>query len=327
MNRQPSRVPIGESDAMARVRETVARIGPSELPVLITGESGTGKEVIARAIHAQSRRQSKKLVVVDCAAITPTLMESELFGHIKGSFTGASSTTTGMAAAADGGTLFLDEIGEIPPSVQVKLLRLLEDGSYRSVGDTRTRRVDLRVLAATNRDLETAMSRGDFRPDLYHRLNGVRIHLPPLRERPQDILPLAHHFIETLGRPTLRLSPEAESMIVHSVWAGNVRELLNCIRFITSLVEGDVVGTADLPAKVRSGAGDGSPYPSQTEAEAIDLRMPYKEAKRAWLDRFEDAYVTALLEQHGGNVSAAAAQAGMDRRSIQRILKRRRERD
>ena len=205
-----ARGPVGESEAMARIREPSPRVGPSDLPVLITGESGTGKEVIARAVHESSHRRSRKLVVVDCAAITPTLMESELFGHIKGAFTGASSTTTGLAAEADGGTLFLDEIGEVPPSVQVKLLRLLEDGTYRSVGDTRSQRVNLRVLAATNRDLDAAMACGDFRPDLYHRLNGVRIHLPPLRDRVSDILPLANHFIDHLGRPDLRLSSEAQ---------------------------------------------------------------------------------------------------------------------
>ena len=312
---------------MVRIRQTISRVGPSELPVLITGESGTGKEVIARAVHECSHRRSRKLVVVDCAAITPTLMESELFGHIKGAFTGASSTTTGLAAEADGGTLFLDEIGEVPPSVQVKLLRLLEDGTYRSVGDTRSQRVDLRVLAATNRDLDAAMACGDFRPDLYHRLNGVRIQLPPLRDRVNDILPLANHFIDHLGRPDLRLSPEVEDRLLRGPWPGNVRELLNCMRYVTSLVSGDTVTPADLPATVQANGGirDGASAPP--ESVFVDLSMTYKDAKRAWLDRFENAYVTAMLEAHNGNVSAAANQAGMDRRSIQRILKRQRDRD
>jgi len=325
--RTPKVGPVGESEAIAHIRDTVARIGPSDLPVLITGESGTGKEVIARAIHAGSQRKSKRLVVVDCAAITPTLMESELFGHLKGSFTGASSTTKGMAAEADGGTLFLDEIGEIPPPVQVKLLRLLEDGTYRSVGDTQTQQVNLRILAATNRNLEAAMGRGDFRPDLYHRLNGVRIHIPALRDRPSDIMPLARHFIDTLGQPTLSITEATEAVLMRCAWPGNVRELFNCMRFVTSLVEGEVVTPADLPATVRSDVGVIQPAPTQTESTPIDLSMTYKEAKRAWLDRFEDAYVTAMLEAHSGNVSAAAEQAQMDRRSIQRILKRRRERD
>ena len=312
---------------MARIRQTISRVGPSDLPVLITGESGTGKEVIARAVHESSHRRSRKLVVVDCAAITPTLMESELFGHIKGAFTGASSTTTGLAAEADGGTLFLDEIGEVPPSVQVKLLRLLEDGTYRSVGDTRSQRVNLRVLAATNRDLDAAMACGDFRPDLYHRLNGVRIHLPPLRDRVSDILPLANHFIDHLGRPDLRLSSEAQDRLSRGTWPGNVRELLNCMRYVTSLVSGDTVTPADLPATVQANGGIRDGTPASPESVSVDLSMTYKDAKRAWLDRFEDAYVTAMLEAHNGNVSAAANQAGMDRRSIQRILKRQRDRD
>ena len=319
--------PVGESEAMARIRQTISRVGPSDLPVLITGESGTGKEVIARAVHESSHRSSRKLVVVDCAAITPTLMESELFGHIKGAFTGASSTTTGLAAEADGGTLFLDEIGEVPPSVQVKLLRLLEDGTYRSVGDTRSQRVNLRVLAATNRDLDAAMACGDFRPDLYHRLNGVRIHLPPLRDRVSDILPLANHFIDHLGRPDLRLSSEAQDRLLGGTWPGNVRELLNCMRYVTSLVSGDTVTPADLPATVQANGGIRDGTPASLESVSVDLSMTYKDAKRAWLDRFEDAYVTAMLEAHNGNVSAAANQAGMDRRSIQRILKRQRDRD
>lgn len=327
MARKPNRGPIGESAALGQIRQSIKRIGPSDLPVLITGESGTGKEVIARTIHAESRRAAQKLVVVDCAAITPTLMESELFGHIKGAFTGASTTTKGMAAEAHGGTLFLDEIGEIPPSVQVKLLRLLQDGTFRAVGDTQTQQVNLRILAATNRDLEKAMADGSFRPDLYHRLNGVRLHLPPLRERPDDILPLAQHFIETLGRPTLRLSPDAEDLLVRNAWPGNVRELLNCMRYVSSLFEGEVVMPADLPATVRTGSGVAKALPDLTEARQVDLSMSYKDAKRAWLDRFEDVYVTALLDAHNGNVSAAADQAGMDRRSIQRILKRRRERE
>ena len=327
MAHRPRQGPVGESEAMARIRQTISRVGPSDLPVLITGESGTGKEVIARAVHESSHRRSRKLVVVDCAAITPTLMESELFGHIKGAFTGASSTTTGLAAEADGGTLFLDEIGEVPPSVQVKLLRLLEDGTYRSVGDTRPQRVNLRVLAATNRDLDAAMACGDFRPDLYHRLNGVRIHLPPLRDRESDILPLANHFIDHLGRPDLRLSPEAQDRLLRGTWPGNVRELLNCMRYVTSLVSGDTVTPADLPATVQANGGLRDGPPASPESVSVDLSMTYKDAKRAWLDRFEDAYVTAMLEAHNGNVSAAANQADMDRRSIQRILKRQRDRD
>ena len=262
---------------------------------------------------------------MDCAAIIHVDGIGS-FGHIKGIHR-RFSTTTGLAAEADGGTLFLDEIGEVPPSVQVKLLRLLEDGTYRSVGDTRSQRVDLRVLAATNRDLDAAMACGDFRPDLYHRLNGVRIHLPPLRDRVSDILPLANHFIDHLGRPDLRLSSEAQDRLLGGTWPGNVRELLNCMRYVTSLVSGDTVTPADLPATVQANGGIRDGTPASLESVSVDLSMTYKDAKRAWLDRFENAYVTAMLEAHNGNVSAAANQAGMDRRSIQRILKRQRDRD
>ena len=322
---------IWASAAMHQIRHTVERIGPTSLPVLITGESGTGKEVIAQTLHRQSTRSHRPLVVVDCAAIAPTLMESELFGHQKGAFTGASSTTRGLVRKAHGGTFFLDEIGELPTAVQVKLLRLLQDGSYRSVGGTDTRVADLRIIAATNRDIEVEVSKGRFRRDLYHRLNGARIHIPPLRERTDDIEPLFEsyldRFVQRTGRTSMTVSPSAMTHIRQSPWPGNIRELVNCAHYVASLADGDRIEVADLPPSIRRQEEPSVPEPlpvadAPTPISSIRTDLGYKDAKREWLDIFEEHYIQSLLHQHGGNVSAAAQAAGMDRRSIQRIVKR-----
>lgn len=322
---------IWESAPMASVLHTIERLGPTTLPVLITGESGTGKEVAARALHVASNRASNKLVVVDCAAIAPTLMESELFGHRKGAFTGASTTTPGLARIADGGTFFLDEIGELPTPIQVKLLRLLEDGSFRSVGGTETQQTDLRIIAATNRDVEAEVISGRFRRDLYHRLNGARIHLPPLRERRADILPLMQHYLTHAAHQAQRdpftLTEKTQRVLEEAPWPGNVRELVNCAHFIASLAQNTQVGIEDLPPSFRQGP-ESPPsgwLPAEAHAtpiSAIRTDLPYKEAKREWLSIFETQYVQEILRLADGNVSKAARQSGMDRRSIQRILKR-----
>jgi len=322
----PSTDGIWESPAMAAVLNTVERVAPTQLSVLITGESGTGKEVVARALHARSSQANAPLVVVDCAAIPPTLLESELFGHTKGAFTGAVSTRQGLVMAADGGTFFLDEIGELPPAVQVKLLRLLEDGSFRPVGGTERKTARLRVIAATNRNIEQSVSAGNFRTDLFHRLNGCRIHLAPLRERPADIAPLLRHYLAHFAtqqdKPTLNLSDDAAHLLAAADWPGNVRELVNCARYIVSLAQGLEITPADLPQSLTS-----TPKISDQPQEQADLaHLPYKEAKRVVLDQFENAYIEALLARHGGNVSAAARAAGIDRRSIQRMLKRMKKR-
>jgi DNA-binding NtrC family response regulator len=310
---------------------TTQRIGASTLPVLITGESGTGKEVIARAVHAASGRSDREMVVVDCAAITPSLMESEIFGHTKGAFTGAASTVPGLARAAHGSTFFLDEIGELPAPVQVKLLRLLADGSFRSVGSTETSHADLRIIAATNRDLKAEVMAGRFRADLYHRLNGVHIHIPPLRERREDIAPMmAHylqHFCTLIGRPPLSLSSRVNEALQAAPWLGNVRELVNCAHYLASLASGPSVQPADLPQAFCQIEGPqpepiGTASSPHTPFPSIRTDLPYKMAKRAWLDIFEAHYLREILEREGGNVSAAARWAGMDRRSIQRMLKR-----
>lgn len=314
--------PVWESEAMRRVHSVIQRVGPTDLPVLVTGESGTGKEVVVRALHAASNRATMPLVVVDCAAIAPGLMESELFGHQKGAFTGAASTTAGLAKRADNGTFFLDEIGELPPPVQVKLLRLLEDGSFRAVGGTTNQQSNLRLIAATNRTIEDEIAAGRFRTDLYHRLNAVHIRLIPLRQRRADIVPLMNRHLSVhctaLNRERLELSEAVCGALQSARWAGNVRELANCAQYVASLAVGPVVTLDDLPpAFLDTPIVHGS---SMTPSVRTDL--PYKSAKREWMDAFEEVYVREILRAANGNVTHAARNSGMDRRSIQRIMKR-----
>jgi len=326
---------VGQSASMRRVLEMVRRVAPTDLGVLITGESGTGKEVVARALHRASVRSAKTFVPVDCGAIPSNLMESELFGHEKGAFTGASSARAGLVAEADGGTFFLDEVGELDSGVQVKLLRLLQEREYRRVGGNKMLSSDLRVVAATNRDLELAVSQGQFREDLYHRLNVVRVVLPPLRDRPDDIPILLDHFVarerQRSGRGELRFAPEVRDLLVAYPWPGNVRELLNCCKYVVGLAEGPVVYADDLPHFVRSSlpsllspgsTAPSAPGPAGVGGPAVRVDLPYKQAKRAWLEHFETEYIIQLLEAHDGNISQAARTAGIDRKSIQRLMKR-----
>jgi DNA-binding NtrC family response regulator len=326
---------VGESASMRRVVDLIRRVAPTDLGVLITGESGTGKEVVARALHQASERRDASFVPVDCGAIPSNLMESELFGHEKGAFTGASSARAGLVSEADCGTFFLDEVGELDSGVQVKLLRLLQEGEYRRVGGNKLLSANLRVVAATNRDLEAAVRDGGFREDLFHRLNVVRVTLPPLRERPEDIPILLDHFVARLckqsGRGELRFAPELHDLLVGYAWPGNVRELLNCCRYVVGLSEGPVIQHTDLPQFLRS-AMPTSPRPapvvtspgapSPVAGPAVRTDLPYKQAKRAWLELFETEYIVKLLEAHEGNISQAARTAGIDRKSIQRLMKR-----
>jgi DNA-binding NtrC family response regulator len=324
---------LGESQPIARLRQLVGRVGPTDLSVLITGESGTGKEVVAKALHASSKRSRKPFVPVDCAAIPANLMESELFGHERGAFTGASGRRKGLVEAADGGTFFLDEIGEMSADVQVKLLRLLQERQFRRVGGTDILSADLRVVAATNRELEKMVREGGFREDLFHRLNVVHLHLPPLRTRREDVPVLLQHFIERFtaeaGRPSLRMGAGVVEVLTAYDWPGNVRELVNCARFVSSLAPGPELRLADLPPRLRSlASGPRAPEAAaaaeQGSAPGVTIRydLPYKKAKRLWLEVFEFAYVSRLLQDHGGNVSHAARAAGIDRKSIQRLMKR-----
>jgi DNA-binding NtrC family response regulator len=326
---------VGRSAALREVEGLVERVARTDLTVLITGESGTGKEVVARALHARGPRARAPFVAVDCAAIPASLMESELFGHERGAFTGATAARRGLVEEADGGTFFLDEIGELEPSVQTRLLRLLQEQTFRRVGGNRTQKADLRVVAATNRDLEAEVAAGRFREDLFHRLNVVRVRLPPLRDRRDDVPVLLDHFLEAFraesGRAALGVRPEVLERLCSHAWPGNVRELANVARYLVGLAHGPEATLEDLPASLRDvpvpSARPGTFIPAEPTPDAppIDVvrpELPYKVAKRVWTDWFDAVYIERLLASHGGNVSAAARAAGIDRKSVQRILKR-----
>jgi two-component system, NtrC family, response regulator AtoC len=317
---------VGESEALRAVIDTVSRIAPTDLGVLVTGESGTGKEVVARTLHAMSRRASAVFVPVDCGAIPASLVESELFGHDKGAFTGADGERKGLVEEASGGTFFLDEIGDLHASAQTRLLRLLQEGEFRRVGSTRLRKADLRIVAATHRDLDALTAEGRFREDLFHRLNVVRIHLPPLRDRPGDVTPLATHLVGRFrleaGRAPLELSLALRERLLAHPWPGNVRELSNVSRYIAGLAPGPVADLADLPPGFGASHALRPPEPSTMAAARVDVTIPYTDAKRAWLEPFDQAYFSALLQAHSGNVSAAARAADIDRKTIQRFLRR-----
>ncbi|TVP55190.1 MAG: sigma-54-dependent Fis family transcriptional regulator [Halomonadaceae bacterium] len=241
----PSRIMVGQCEAMQKVFRLIRKVAPTDTTVLIMGESGTGKELAAQALHLLNARASYPIISVNCAAIPETLIESELFGHEKGAFTGAASARTGLIEAADGGTLFLDEIGELPPEAQARLLRVLQEGEIRRVGSTQSRKVDVRMVAATHRNLRAMTRTGEFREDLYYRLNVMQVRLPPLRDRSEDILELAKRFLHTmgnkLGKSDFSLSPEAMRLIETYRWPGNVRELENAIERAVIMCDGDLI--------------------------------------------------------------------------------------
>ena len=251
---------IGQSASLAGVFKILGKVAPTDSTVLVTGESGTGKELLVRALHAASPRADRPFVPVNCGAIPRDLLESELFGHEKGAFTHALRSRPGRFELADGGTIFLDEIGEMEPGLQVKILRVLQEKEIERVGGTGCRKVDVRIVAATNRDLEAAVAAGTFREDLYYRLNVIPIHLPPLRERGQDVLLLARHFLGRFcrkkERPPLELSPVVQRVLLAYAWPGNVRELENVMERLSVLVDGHVVAPEDLPARLLQSVGD-----------------------------------------------------------------------
>jgi two-component system response regulator AtoC len=287
---------VATSEAMIEVLELMERAAGFKSTVLVTGESGTGKEVLARAIHAQSPRRNDPFVAVNCGAIPETLLESELFGHAKGAFTGADRARRGLVVEADGGTLFLDEIGEIPTSLQVKLLRVLQEEEVRPLGETKARMVDVRVIAATARKLEAEVAAGRFREDLYYRLNVVQLEVPPLRERPRDVPLLADHFIAhfraTLGKPVRAISDEALERLVAYRWPGNVRELENVIERAVILAEGDTITLRELPQNV-------------VVADAVEGATPDLSLKRARRAAEVDAIRRALRATDGNRTHAA----------------------
>jgi DNA-binding NtrC family response regulator len=309
---------VGQSPAMRAVFELVRKAARSDANILIEGESGTGKELIAQAIHAQSRRAGEVFVPVDCAALPDTLLESELFGHERGAFTGAERVKPGMIEVADRGTLFLDEIGELPVTLQSKLLRALQERQIRRVGATKFLNVDIRLVSATNRDLEAQVRRREFREELLYRINVVAIALPPLRERRGDIALLAHHFLRRYGRnreqPLEGFEPDALAVLESYAWPGNIRELQNVIERASALADGPTIGVRDLPAHVRGRRGPPPPEPSRD--------LPLTQAREVWLRNFAEAYLGDLMRRHGGNVSQAARAAGVDRKTLRRLLTR-----
>lgn len=310
---------VGRSDVFIEVMKQVGRVAGTNLPVLLTGESGTGKEVVASALHQRSLRSEKPFVAVNCGAIPSELIESELFGHVRGSFTGAERDRRGLWEEADGGTVFLDEITETSPAFQVKLLRALQEGEIRRVGSNRTQKVDVRVIAASNRDVEEEVKAGRFRQDLFYRLNAVSIVLPPLRDRREDILPLARSFAERVYSltPPVRLSPEALKLFGEYAWPGNIRELENAVVRAAALCDG-VIRPQDLPERVRNH------HLESEEPAAIPADPPQAEAAEMWpsLAETEGSYVGRVLIHTRGNKQAAARLLGVDRKTLNRMIKR-----
>jgi DNA-binding NtrC family response regulator len=302
---------IGRAPAMVDIYKTIARVASAPTTVLILGESGTGKELIARAIHEHGSRRRRKFVAVDCSALTDTLLESELFGHLRGSFTGAVADTPGLFAEADGGTIFLDEVGDISPALQAKLLRVLQEHQVRPVGGTTWRAVDARVIAATNRDLAAAVAAGKFREDLYYRLKVVTIAVPPLRERPDDVPLLVDGLVRRAardcGKEVTGVSEQALALLCAYRWPGNVRELAHVLERGVALAQHDVIMAEELPAELRD------PAPRSTEGIPPD---------RPTLNELKRRYIRRVIEESGGNVTQAAAVLGVDRRSLYRMLQR-----
>ncbi|HEY1694599.1 MAG TPA: sigma-54 dependent transcriptional regulator [Polyangiaceae bacterium] len=350
---------IGDSPRVLELFRLIDGVAPAQSTVLILGESGTGKELVARAIHQRSQRAKKPFVAVNCGAIPKELVESELFGHVRGAFTGAQTARAGLFESADGGTILLDEVGDLPLAAQVKLLRVLQEGEIKRVGADEARTVDVRVLAATNVDLMSRIQAGDFRRDLYYRLNVIAIELPPLRERGDDVLLLASHFLQkfarSMQRPAKRLSPDATRALLEHSWPGNVRELEHAIEHAMVLSQKDVITGADLPfarqpsalrepepptasgasARVLPVGAEGAASPvaptgptgplAGTPMLADLADEPYAEAKRRLVALFDETYTGELLRRTGGNMSEAARRAGLDRSNFRRLLKRHRD--
>jgi two-component system response regulator HydG len=303
---------VGESPAMRRVFERLERTADSEVTVLVTGESGTGKELVARALHDASPRRNRAFVAVNCAALPEALLESELFGHARGAFTGAQTSRSGLIARAEGGTLFLDEIGELPLSVQAKLLCALQERVLRPVGSDQEVPFDVRLITATNRDLLAAVDEGRFRSDLYFRINVLDVHLPPLRDRGNDILLLAQQHLETTAaatkKPVRGIAPEAASKLRSYSWPGNVRELHNCIERAVALARFDHVTVDDLPDSVRKYTSSHVLVVAESPSEFVAL------------EEVEKRYILRVLDAAQGNRSVAARILGLDRKTLQRKL-------
>jgi transcriptional regulator with GAF, ATPase, and Fis domain len=321
---------LGRSPAFQAAIERALKAAPSDAPVLLAGESGTGKELFARAIHQASRRAKRPFVAMNCGALPEGTLEAELFGYLRGAFTGATQDRAGRFEAAHEGTILLDEVGDMPPLLQVKLLRVLQSGEIQKLGETRERRVDVRVVAATHRDLRALVREGKFREDLYFRLRVVGVEIPPLRERGDDVLLLAEAFAQRFGRAQGKeiagLSAPAREAILRHAWPGNVRELENAVRHAVVFASGPRIAAADLPPEIAAAA----PASEGGAAEGLALldgQVPrdgeeLKRAKEAAGARIERAFIRALLERAGGNVSLAARLAGMNRTVLHEIMAR-----
>jgi DNA-binding NtrC family response regulator len=312
---------VGKSAVMLEVYKLVARVAMSTATVLVEGESGTGKELVARAIHTHSPRAGAPFVPVNCTALTESLLESELFGHARGAFTGAVAAKRGLFETANGGTMFLDEIGDMGPKMQAQLLRTLQDGEVKPVGGSEPIRVDVRIVCATNKDLDEEVKAGRFREDLYFRINVVTVHLPPLRERREDVPILVAHFLAKLARRERRaaaaLSPETLKLLNAYSWPGNVRELENAIERAVAVAKGNVVIPSDLPPEVGGGAGTAAGLAAGGGGGESGII-----ADRPSLAELERRYIQLVLTESGGNKKKAAEKLGIDRRTLYRALER-----
>ena len=313
---------VGRSPRMREAFALLEKAAGLDITVLLLGETGTGKELAARAIHYHSARKERRFVPVNCGALPADLVESELFGHARGAFTGAAAAKPGLFEEAEGGTLFLDEVGELPLPAQVKLNRALQEKEIRRVGDTQPVKVDVRVIAATHRDLREEAKAGRFREDLFYRLHVFPVTLPPLRDRADDVPLLAHHFLAKHARALRReagaFEPEALGRLAGYAWPGNVRELENAIERAVAVSAGDRIGVADLPPEV-AGA---TPAPLAGIDPAALAKLPYREAVAEARDRTSRDYLVALLAEFGGNVTRAAERAGLERESLHRLLRK-----
>jgi DNA-binding NtrC family response regulator len=301
---------VGSSPALRRVVQLIEKVAPTDATVLVRGASGTGKELVARALHGNSPRRERPLVTINCAALQETLLESELFGHEKGAFTGAVAAKQGLIEVAEGGTLFIDEIAEMAPGLQAKLLRVLENGQYRRVGSTQEAHADVRVVAATNKDLEEEQKAGRFREDLYYRLNVVTVKLPLLRERPEDLPDLVEHFLKSrqIGPRPFRLQPEAVEALRRYDWPGNVRELANVLERAQILAEGDSITLDDLPENIAEFGGPGGSAASGGNPQNL------REVERR--------HVVSVLRAEKGNKVHAARALGISRRALYRLVRK-----
>ncbi len=314
---------IGKSKAMQEIFRLIEKVAPTDSTILIRGQSGTGKELIARAIHQHSLRKDEKFIAVDCGALPETLLESELFGHVKGSFTGAIVTKSGLLEVANGGTFFLDEVGDLSPGMQAKMLRVLQEKEFRQVGGVKNIKVDIRLVAATNQDLEMMIKKGMFREDLFYRINIVPIHLPPLRERQEDIPLLADHFLKVYNeRRSKRIkgfTPEALRMLVDFHWPGNVRELENIIDRMVIMSDSEVIDVEHVPIYI---VGNRVCFKITAARTAAELKELKKHIRVEAVGNVEKAFLTEALRRNEWNVSKAARDVGMQRQNFQAMMRK-----